>query len=114
LAVPEPVEQPGAAPAYVVPGSQEWLEEDKNKLVGPPTEDAMASAGLAQYEAGKVAYQLDRYLKVGPNHSLSPTHSQFIMCIVWTFGLGFFWLCVCVGFWVFAACFWRQQIDFKV
>jgi hypothetical protein len=71
LAVPEPVEQPGATPAYVVPGSQEWLEQDKNKLQGPPPEADMASAGLAQYEAGKVAYQLDRYLKAASDKAQS-------------------------------------------
>jgi len=71
MAVPEPVEQPGATPAYVVPGSQEWLEQDQNKLQGPPPEASMASAGLAQYEAGKVAYQLDRYLKAASDKAQS-------------------------------------------
>lgn len=33
---------------------------------------AMASMGLAQYESGKVAYQLDRYLKVRPPAQCQP------------------------------------------
>lgn len=52
-----------AAPAPIIAGSPQWLEDPKNQVQGPPMEAAMGSLGMAQYESGKIALQLDRYLK---------------------------------------------------
>jgi len=52
---------PEAGP--VIPGSTAWLEKPENQVEGPPMGAAMGSMGMAQYETGKVAMQLDRYLK---------------------------------------------------
>jgi len=56
----------------VIPGSNNWLADPANQVQSPPMGEIANSGMLGMYETGKIALNLDKYLK----HSAAKLESQ--------------------------------------